>query len=37
MTAIRYHVFDRKTLTMSDLLAALQANYEGTSAHARCC
>jgi formate C-acetyltransferase len=29
MTAIRYHVFDRKTLTMSDLLAALQANYEG--------
>jgi trans-4-hydroxy-L-proline dehydratase len=29
MTAIRYHVFDRKTLTMSELLAALHANYEG--------
>lgn len=29
MTAIRYHVFDHKTLTMSELLTALQANYQG--------
>jgi formate C-acetyltransferase len=29
LAAIRYHVFDRRTLTMSDLLEALSANFEG--------
>jgi formate C-acetyltransferase len=29
MTAIKYHVFDRKTLTMEELLAALRGNFEG--------
>jgi formate C-acetyltransferase len=29
MTAIKYHVFDQKTLTMEDLLAALRGNFEG--------
>ena len=29
LAAIRYHVFDRKTLTMTDLLEALAANFEG--------
>ena len=28
-TAIQYHVFDRKTLTMQALLAALQADFNG--------
>ena len=29
MTAIKYHVFDKKTLTMNELLAALDANFDG--------
>jgi len=29
MTAIRYHVFDHKTLTMATLLAALRSNFKG--------
>jgi pyruvate formate-lyase/glycerol dehydratase family glycyl radical enzyme len=29
LTALKYHVFDRKTFSMSDLLAALRANFEG--------
>ncbi len=29
MTAIKYHVFDRKTLTMARLLAALRDDFEG--------
>jgi len=29
LTAIRYHVFDQKTLTMDALLAALRDNFEG--------
>jgi pyruvate formate-lyase/glycerol dehydratase family glycyl radical enzyme len=29
MTAIKYHVFDRQTLTMADLMTALQDNFEG--------
>jgi formate C-acetyltransferase len=29
MTAIRYHVFDQKTLTMQALLDALHSNFEG--------
>ena len=29
LTAIRYWVYDRQTLTMSELLAALQADFEG--------
>ncbi len=29
LAAIRYHVFDRKTLAMSQLLEALQADFEG--------
>jgi pyruvate formate-lyase/glycerol dehydratase family glycyl radical enzyme len=29
MTALKYHVFDQKTLTMEALLAALQANFAG--------
>ncbi|MDY7076022.1 MAG: trans-4-hydroxy-L-proline dehydratase [Chloroflexota bacterium] len=29
MTGIKYHVFDRKTLTMEALLAALRDNFEG--------
>jgi pyruvate formate-lyase/glycerol dehydratase family glycyl radical enzyme len=29
LTAIKYHVFDKKTLTMEELLAALQGNFEG--------
>jgi pyruvate formate-lyase/glycerol dehydratase family glycyl radical enzyme len=29
LTAIKYHVFDRQTLTMDALLAALQDNFEG--------
>jgi formate C-acetyltransferase len=28
MTALKYHVFDQKTLSMADLLAALQADFE---------
>ena len=28
MTAIKFHVFDQKTLTMAELLAALAANFE---------
>jgi formate C-acetyltransferase len=32
LAAIRYHVFDRKTLTMRDLLEALAANFEGHEA-----
>jgi trans-4-hydroxy-L-proline dehydratase len=29
MSAIKYHVFDRKALTLDALVAALQANFEG--------
>ncbi len=29
MAAIKYHVFERKTLSMGDLLAALQADFAG--------
>ena len=29
LSAIRYHVFDRQTITMEELLAALRANFEG--------
>jgi formate C-acetyltransferase len=29
LAAIKYHVFDRKTLSMEKLLAALRANFEG--------
>jgi len=29
MTAIKYHVFDQKTLTMAGLLAVLRENFEG--------
>jgi len=29
MTAIKYHVFDKKTLTMNDLLAVLDADFQG--------
>ncbi|HUU89989.1 MAG TPA: trans-4-hydroxy-L-proline dehydratase [Phycisphaerae bacterium] len=29
LTAVRYHVYDRKTLSMDDLLAAMQANFDG--------
>jgi pyruvate formate-lyase/glycerol dehydratase family glycyl radical enzyme len=29
LTAIKYHVFDQRTVTMADLLAALRANFEG--------
>jgi formate C-acetyltransferase len=29
LAAIRYHVFDRKTIGMAELLAALRANFEG--------
>ncbi len=29
MTAIKYHVFEQKTLSMAGLLAALAANFEG--------
>ncbi len=29
MTAIKYHVFDQKTLTMNDLLAVLDADFNG--------
>jgi pyruvate-formate lyase len=29
LTAIKYHVFDKKTLTMEALMAALQDNFEG--------
>ena len=30
LTAIKYHVFDQKSLTMEELLAALRNNFEGT-------
>jgi len=30
LTAIKYHVFDQKTLAMEELLATLQDNFEGT-------
>jgi len=29
LTAIKYHVFDQKNLTMTELLTALKANYNG--------
>ncbi len=29
LAAIKYHVFDQKTLSMGELLAALKANFEG--------
>ena len=29
LTAIKYHVFDNKTFSMADLLAALRADFEG--------
>jgi len=29
LTAIKYHVFDEKTLTMAELLAVLRGNFEG--------
>jgi formate C-acetyltransferase len=29
LAAIKYHVFDRKTMTMTELLAALASNFEG--------
>jgi formate C-acetyltransferase len=29
MTAIKYHIFDKKTLTMNDLLAVLDADFNG--------
>jgi pyruvate formate-lyase/glycerol dehydratase family glycyl radical enzyme len=29
LTAIKYHVFDRKTLTLEELLAAIEDNFEG--------
>jgi pyruvate formate-lyase/glycerol dehydratase family glycyl radical enzyme len=29
LTALKYHVFDKKTLPMRELLAALRANFEG--------
>jgi len=32
LTAIKYHVFDRKTLSTRDLLSALRANFEGHEA-----
>ncbi len=30
LSAVKYHVFDKKTLTMEELLKALQSNFEGT-------
>jgi trans-4-hydroxy-L-proline dehydratase len=30
MSALKVHVFDRKTLTMSELIAALQSDFEGS-------
>ncbi|HNY27664.1 MAG TPA: pyruvate formate lyase family protein, partial [Candidatus Sumerlaeota bacterium] len=32
LTAIRYHVFDRRTLSMRDLVAVLDANFAGSEA-----
>ncbi len=32
LTAIRYHVFDRQTLSMSELVSVLDANFEGSEA-----
>ena len=29
LTAVKYHVYDKKTLSMDDLLAAMQANFDG--------
>ncbi|MFQ5821472.1 MAG: trans-4-hydroxy-L-proline dehydratase [Candidatus Heimdallarchaeota archaeon] len=29
LSAVKYHVFDKKTLTMEELLKALQSNFEG--------
>lgn len=29
LSAVKYHVFDKKTLTMEELLEALQSNFEG--------
>jgi len=29
LTAVKYHVYDRKTVSMDDLLAAMQANFDG--------
>ena len=29
LTAVRYHVYDKKTLSMDDLLAAMEANFDG--------
>ncbi len=29
LTALKYHVFDRKTLSMDELLAALEADFQG--------
>ncbi|MEW6226982.1 MAG: trans-4-hydroxy-L-proline dehydratase [Bacillota bacterium] len=29
LSAIRYHVFDKRTLSMADLLAALRCNFQG--------
>lgn len=29
LAAIKYHIFDRRTLNMADMLAALDANFEG--------
>jgi len=29
LTAIKYHVFDRKTITMADFMKALENNFEG--------
>ena len=32
LTAIKYHVFEHKTISMNELLAALRANFEGHEA-----
>ncbi len=29
LTAVRYHVYDKKTVSMADLLAAMEANFDG--------
>jgi len=29
LTAVRYHVYDKKTVSMDDLLAAMQADFDG--------
>jgi len=37
LTALKFHVFEHRTLSLEALLAALQDNFAGTSARGRCC